>query len=145
MTKLIEDQRGSSLVETSLLLPLICLLLVGAVDFGRAYYIALEVDSAVHAGALYGVQEPIDTAGMVAAARLDAGDLSNLQPVATYGCECSDGSSTVASCSTPPNCAYNVVNYVNVTASSSYKTMLRYPGIPATFSLSAKARMRSSH
>ena len=145
MQEMLREQAGSSLIETSLLLPLICLLLVGAVDFGRAYYVALEVDSAVHAGALYGTQEPVDTAGMVAAAKLDAGDLTNLQPVATYGCECSDGSSVVASCGTAPSCAFNVVNYVNVTATSSYKMMLRYPGFPATLSLSAKARMRTNH
>ena len=136
---------GSSVLETALLLPVLCLMLVGATDFGRAYYLSLEVASAVHAGALYGTQEPHDTSGMVSAAALDAADIPNLKPAASYGCECSDGSSVVVSCGTAPSCAYNVVNYVSVTASTTYKLLLPYPGFPSTLTLSAASKMRSSH
>ncbi|MBE7159246.1 MAG: pilus assembly protein, partial [Rhodospirillales bacterium] len=62
------------MVELALLLPLLLLLLVGAVDLGRAFYVAIEVSSAASAGAVYGTQNPTDTAGMQNAAALNAPD-----------------------------------------------------------------------
>lgn len=135
---------GSSLIETALLLPVLLLLLVGAFDFGRAYYAALEVASAAEAGALYGVQYPSDAAGMIAAAKADATDITNFSSTAIYGCQCSDGSGTSAACGTRPTCSLNVVNYVEVDTTATYTPLLKYPGIPSTLALKGKARMRSS-
>jgi Flp pilus assembly protein TadG len=136
---------GSSIVETALLMPFLLLLLTGAIDLGRAYFMAIEVSSAAEAGALYGTQNSSDTAGMVTAATLDAPEVSNLASVATYGCECSDGSSVSASCISLPLCTYNVVNFVEVDTSATYTSILPYPGIPTTIALTAKARMRAGH
>jgi hypothetical protein len=82
---------------------------------------------------------------MIAAAKLDAKDVSNLAAQASYGCECSDGSSPVASCGTAPSCAVNVVNYVEVDTSATYTPILKYPGIGSSFALSGKGRMRAAH
>ena len=60
-TRWVVGEEGSSLVEVALVLPMMLLLLVGSVDFGRGYYAAMEVSSAANAGACYGVQEPTDT------------------------------------------------------------------------------------
>jgi Flp pilus assembly protein TadG len=139
------DEDGSSIVETALLMPFLLLLLTGAVDFGRAYFMAIEVSSSAEAGALYGTQNVSDTAGMVTAATLDAPEVGNLVPVAIYGCECSDGSSVSASCVSLPLCTYNVVNFVEVDASATYTSILPYPGLPSTIALTAKARMRAGH
>jgi Flp pilus assembly protein TadG len=136
---------GSSIIETALLMPLLLLILVAAIDFGRAYFMAIEVSSAAEAGALYGIVNPADTAGMVAAAKFDASDVSPLTAIAVYGCQCSDGSSVVASCSTAPTCTYNVVNFVDVSTSATYSSLLNYPGIPSSIALSGKARMRTGH
>ncbi len=133
------------MLEIALVLPVLLLLLVGAVDFGRAYYVALEVSSAAQVGAGYGAQNVTDTAGMVSAAKADAADVAGLVPVGTSGCECSDGSSPVAGCGSAPTCAYNVVNYVQVTTTAVYVPMLPYPGIPSTLTLTGIARMRSAH
>ena len=143
--RLLSLEQGSSAVETALILPLLLLILMGAVDFGRAYYVALEVQSSAQAGALYGIQSPLDSVGMAAAAKLEAPDVKKLQATATYGCECSDGSSSVPSCGTAPTCAYNVVNYVQVQTSVAYTPMLRYPGLPTALTLHGKARMRAAH
>ena len=35
-----------------------------------------------------------------------------LTPIATYGCECSDGTSVVSSCGAAPTYPFNVVNFV---------------------------------
>lgn len=134
---------GAALVETALLMPVMLLLLVGAVDLGRAYYVAVEVASAAHAGAVYGVQNATDTAGMESAASLDAPDINGLTPVASYGCECSDGTSAVADCAYTPSCSYNYVNYVSVTVTATYAPLVSYPGVPGSLNLSSTARMRA--
>ncbi len=138
-------ERGNSLVELALLLPFLLMLLVGVVDFGRAYYLELEVASAAHAGALYGTQNPTDTANMQTAATLDASEVPGITATATYGCECSDGTSASASCTATPSCTSpaTVVNYVEVDTSAPYTPWLTYPGVSLPSTLTGSARMRA--
>lgn len=135
-------EEGSSLVELALLLPVLLLFLVVAVDFGRAYSASMVVNSSASAGALYGVQNPGDVAGMVLAAKLDVNSVLALTPTASFGCECADGSGAVASCLKAPTCSSNIVNYVEVDISTSYTPLLPYPGFPTSIPVNASARMR---
>jgi Flp pilus assembly protein TadG len=139
------DERGASLVEMAFVLPIFLLLLFGAVDFGRAYYLAIEIAGAAHAGVEYGVQNPSDSAGIESAATADAPDVKNLVVGApVYGCECSDGSQYSTSCgSKPTSCTYNVVYVVSLTVSASYSPLFPWPKIPSSLSLSSTAKMRS--
>jgi Flp pilus assembly protein TadG len=142
---LLSSEYGSSLVELAFTLPLLMLLLMGAVDFGRAFYMAVEVVGAAHAGAEYGAQNPTDTAGMKTAAQDDAPNVSSLSvPTPTYGCECSDGTQYSASCaSQPTTCTNNVVYLVKVTASATYAPIVPWPGVPPSLTLTKTAEMRS--
>jgi Flp pilus assembly protein TadG len=139
-------EAGSSLVELALMMPLFFLLVLGAVDFGRAYYLTIELAGAAHAAAAYGAQNPTDTAGMQTTAQDDAPNVPNLSVATpTYGCECSDGSSYSASCSTTPTCSSNNSVYrVNVTVSTTYTPLFPWPGIPSSIALSSSASMRSA-
>jgi Flp pilus assembly protein TadG len=137
------QEQGSTLLEVALITPVLALLMVGAVDFGRGYYVAMEVSSAAEAGALYGVQNTTDTSGMAAAATLDAKDVPGLGVNASYGCECSDGSNAVANCTSTPSCPANVVKYVEVDTTATYSPILEYPGVPSSFALTGKGRMRA--
>jgi Flp pilus assembly protein TadG len=147
---LLRDEQGTSLIELALIFPLFVLLLLGAVDFGRAYYLAIEVAGAAHAGAVYGSQHPTDTAGMQNAAQDDAPNVPNLSvPTPTYGCECADGSNYSANCSTAPTsiCSsinLNVVNRVNVTVNATYTPLLPWPGWHSSTTLTSSASMRSA-
>ena len=141
----LQDDSGASIIETALLLPVLLLLFLGAVDFGRAYYMALEVSSSAQAGAVYGSQNATDTSGMVAAAKLEVPDVPGITPTATYGCECSDGTSASASCTAVPTCTYNVVNYVSVATTANYTMMVQYPGLPKSVKLTGLVRMRAAH
>ncbi len=135
---------GNTLVETALVVPALILLLVVAIDLGRACTIAIATESAAHAGAIYGTLHPTDITGMIAAARLDATDWAVVTPAATYGCQCSDGSSAVAACTTVPSCTFNSVYYVQVTTTSVFTPLLPYPGFTKGFSVQGKARLRAS-
>jgi len=140
-------EAGASLVEFALVTPLFLLLTFGAVDFGRAFYLAIEVAGGARAGASYGTQNPNDTSGIQSSAQNAAPDVPNLSvPTAAYGCECADGTNYSASCSAIPTCTggLNYVYQVNVTVTGTYTPLVRWPGIPSSMSLSSSASMRSA-
>lgn len=142
----IRSEDGAGLVELAFVLPLFPLLLFGALDFGRAFYLSVEVAGAAHAAALYGSQNPSDIAGMQRAAQYDAPDVPNLSAgTPTYGCECSDGTSYSASCSVTPSCASNnEIQRVNVTVTGTYSPLIPWPGVPSSLPLSSTASMRGN-
>jgi Flp pilus assembly protein TadG len=138
----VRNEQGSSTLEMSLIAPLLLLLVVGAIDFGRAWYMSIEVTSASEAGALYGIKNPADLAGMQSATVADASDISGLSAVAVSGCECPDGTSVTPACSAAPSCTDNYVNYVDVTATATYNFMLSYPGFPPSLTFNSESRLR---
>ncbi len=140
------DEHGSSLVELAAVMPVFVLLLLGAIDFGRAYYLSMEIAGAAQSAAVYGTQNPTDTAGMQSAALLDVPNAANAKvSSATYGCECSDGSSYSPSCAATPACTSNTLVYrVNVTVTATYTPLFPWPGIPSSISFSSSAAMRSA-
>lgn len=51
-------RRGQSLVEFAIVLPVLLLLVAGAIDLGRAYFGAINLENAVKEGAFYGARDP---------------------------------------------------------------------------------------
>jgi Flp pilus assembly protein TadG len=141
---ILKREEGSQLIEMALVSPVLIVILFAAVDFGRAFFLNMEVASAAEAGAMYGLQHPSDTSGMSAAASLNAPDLGALTSSASYGSECSDGSSSAGPGAALPNCALDIVQYVEVSTAASYRPLLVYPGLQSLFSFTGKSRMRTS-
>jgi Flp pilus assembly protein TadG len=137
---LVRSERGSSLVELALMLPVLGLLLFGAIDFGRGYYLSIEVTNAARAGAQFGLSNA-STARMQSAATSDAPDVAGITATATYGCECPDGTGQIPNCSSSPGCA-NAVNYVQVTTNATYTPLIPWPGVPSSIPLQGQATMR---
>lgn len=137
-------QDGNSIIETALVLPMLLLLLAGAVDIGRAFRAAMIVNAAARTGAAYGIHNPTDTAGMELAAKTDTSMLVSVTPTATYGCECPDGTSIF--CSSEGSCPsdMNSVYYVEVDTSATYTPMLPWYGFSSSIPLTAKVRLRAS-
>jgi Flp pilus assembly protein TadG len=50
------NEAGQSLLEMALLLPILCLLVVGITDLGRAAAVTMMVNNAATAGVEYGAQ-----------------------------------------------------------------------------------------
>jgi Flp pilus assembly protein TadG len=144
----LRDESGyHGLLELAIVMPMLLLLLFGAVDLGRFYYLTQQMAGAAHAAVEYAVQNPTDTTGIQNAATDDvdpsASSISAGTP--TYGCECSDGSQYSSNCTTKPTtCTYNVVYRVSIVVSTTYTTMFPWPGIPSSFSVSSTAAMRTS-
>jgi Flp pilus assembly protein TadG len=146
--KLLFRDSGQALVETALTLPLLVLILIGAAEFARIAYAAIEVSNAARAGAAYGassIAAAADSSGIQTAAALDAGDLtSTLTTTATTSGICSSGNSCTGAnstcsntdCSTPGD---HIETVVTVKTSVTFDPLIHLPGIPTTFTLKGQA------
>jgi Flp pilus assembly protein TadG len=141
---------GQSLVEFALMLPLMCLLLLGVVEIGRAAFYSIRVGNAATAGVEYGSQNPStasDTTGMTTAAKNDA-NLSSMTANATWGCTCDTGAGTSCTKPAPPPsscgnaCAGQVVECVQVTTTVTFSPLFHYPRLPSSFTANGNAVMR---
>jgi hypothetical protein len=68
-------RRGQSLVELAIVLPVLLLLTVGAIDLGRAYFGAVNLENAVKEGVFYGARHPECSTDAV----VDCDDPSNVE------------------------------------------------------------------
>ncbi|HXF50069.1 MAG TPA: TadE/TadG family type IV pilus assembly protein [Dehalococcoidia bacterium] len=121
-----DRERGQSLVELSIALPVLLVLLLGAVDFGRLYYASVTVAGAARNGAQYASENPNDTAGIRAAALEDAGTL-NPQPTVTV---------------TGPDADATGGRYIGVRVQHTFHTLVPWPGIPSSVDISRQVVMR---
>ncbi len=119
---------GVAAAELAVLLPFLCLLFVGAVDFARVFYFYITVTNCARNGALYGSIDPThaaDTTGIQNAALADAQSLS-VKPNIT--------SKTGNDANGDP--------YVAVNATYTFQTITNYPGILNSVNLSRTIQMR---
>jgi hypothetical protein len=139
---------GQGLVELALTLPLLILILMGAAEFARFAWAAIETANAARAGVQYGAQNQIfasDNAGMQTAALNDGVNLSGLTATPSHSCACSSAPSTAIACSSAAsNCASPamVIEYVQVTTSATIQPLYHWPGLPTTFTASGSAIMQ---
>jgi Flp pilus assembly protein TadG len=139
--------RGQSLVELAISLPVLVLLFLAAVDFGRVFYMWIAVNNAARAGAQYGSQNVVNaanSAGMSLAATTDGSNIAGLSATASQ-CTCAAGTS-VPVCS---GSSYNCTNapmaiYVEVDTQAPFNTVITYPGIPSSITVTGKAIMQVS-
>ena len=146
---LCKADHGASLVELALVTPILLLLVFGAVDFGHAYYVNIELVNAAHAGAEYGSLNPTLTDGITTAAVQSAPNLhlSASAVAVKSGCECSVGTAyhDQNSCSPAPACPNaTLVNRVQVTTTTTYQTLVPWGVIPSSFKWSRTATIRGN-
>jgi Flp pilus assembly protein TadG len=67
-----KHQAGQELVEFAIILPLLLLLVFGAVDLGRLFHAYITISNAAREGARYGIIYPEDTASILTITRREA-------------------------------------------------------------------------
>lgn len=146
------NQIGGALVETALTAPVLLLMLLGLVEFGRVAYIAIQTSNAARAAVSYGSQNMItasDTNGMQAAAQLEASGLAsqnvNLTVSAVGNCSCSSPDTTTtpfacsgASTALCPDPSF-VEQTLNVTVTATFDPIIHAGNFPGTFSITGRA------
>jgi Flp pilus assembly protein TadG len=132
-------ERGQSMIELALLLPIMLLITIGVIEFGRAAYYYIEVVDAAKAGAQYGSQtmaNAVNTPNILLAAQADATDIgANLTiPMTVITCTC-PGTGVSSPCGGALGCPYPTV-YLTVNTAYTLNTLFQYPGIPTQFNIS---------
>lgn len=137
--------RGQSVVELALILPLILLLLVGVIEIGRFAYYSILVASAARAGAQYGAQSlttAADQTGISNAGQNDGQNVTGLVVTSTQQCGCSgaglSGTCPATGCAAPNH----PLVYVKVTATGNFNPLFNYPGVSNAFAVTSVETMR---
>jgi Flp pilus assembly protein TadG len=140
----VED--GGSIVELAFITPIFCLMFIGAAEFSRLAYFAIEISNAAHAGAAYGAQNHAtasDTADMEQAAINDAANVSGMTATATHSCVCTNGTAitcanAVTTCVSPARIYEDVI----VTTTATIDPIFHYPNVPTKFTMNGNATMQ---
>jgi len=138
---------GQSLVEFVLIVPLLVILLVGAIEIGRLAYYAIAVTNASRAAVQFGAQNYAtagNTTGIKQAAVDDFGSpmLSPDNVTKSFFYTWEDG--TPADCDNIDcNATGNrFIPYLKVTTQLQLMSLIGFPGLPASFVLNGEADMR---
>ena len=147
-------RRGAATLEFAVFFPVLVLLAIGTVDFGRIFYNAIATANATHVGSFYGSQgnvHAVDSDGMNANATASAVDITGVTPSATHYCDCPDSPAD------GPDDADNVVPCAGTTCPDgfgiprvfvrsrvvhTFNTLAPYPGIPDSPTLTQDGFMR---
>jgi Flp pilus assembly protein TadG len=143
-------ESGASLVELAVALPVLILIMVGTIDFARAFYTAIELSNGARAGAQYGAQSGKNGqfTNIESAARSGAFNIGNATAQASRSCQCATDSgaftdtSPVNDCTATCTGGSHMVISVTVTATSVFSTISRFPGIPHTLTINRAATLR---
>ncbi|MES2390230.1 MAG: TadE family protein [Acidobacteriota bacterium] len=149
---LVDDESGSSLIELAFILGIFGpLLLFGTVDIATAVYASIEIESAAHAGAMYGMTSSTyasNTSGIQTAAQAEAADFgTNLTVTSTVYYACSSniaGTQYTTSAAATTACTgsgNHSLAFVKVTTSAPVTPALRLPSLPATYTLTSVSIM----
>ncbi len=137
------QERGQALIETAVTLPFLLIVLVGAIEVGRAAYASIEVSNAALAGVQYGAQNATtaaDTTGIQTAASNDAQNITLGTTTVSHSCICSDG--TGSTCQ-PTDChGANIETILTVQTQASFDPGFHFPGLSGAFTLNGQAAQK---
>ena len=148
-------EAGAAAVELAVALPLLAIMLVGAIDFSRGFRTAMIVMNAARAGALYGthsVTNSADTTGMqnAATAVLTANSLpGGGSVVATRMCQCASDAGVFSATSPANTCSASctggthMVVSVTVSATRTFSMVNPFPGLPSSVVITRSSTMRA--
>lgn len=139
------NRRGGALLEIAVAMPMLILIAIGVIDYGRVYYTSVTVANAARAGAEWGSTTyyayAFDNAGQQGFAQLDGANAALDSVRASTACRCPDGSSV--GCSTACAGYGDARVFVTVRAYKKVNLFLKYPGIPTSINVSRSATFRA--
>jgi Flp pilus assembly protein TadG len=130
------SERGSVLIEFSLIFTILMLLVLGVIDFSLVIQQAMVVNEAAYAGAEYGAisGNSSNTAMMQTIAANSATGISGFSASATKWCACAPGGTSVA-CTSTCSTYGTPVAYVQVSTSATAAVLFKFTGLPVTVPL----------
>ncbi|MGE5750399.1 MAG: TadE family protein [Gemmatimonas sp.] len=143
LVRLRRSEHGGAMLELAVVLPVLILIAIGVMDYGRVYFTSIAVANAARAAAEYGTAmtgNQNKTANIQSMALLDGAEAGSMTITPVTTCKCG---ATVVACSGTTCAGYGVPRvYVAVTATKDVALILKYPGLPATVTISRTATFR---
>lgn len=136
-------QKGNAVLELALIVTVMSLMMVGASDFSQLFYMAIELESAARAGAMYGAMSTsnaTNSAGVQTVILANAPNITGVTATASYYYQCPGGSTVYTSA---PTCAGSTpMLYVKSTASAVWTPAFNYSTVanPSTVSRTVQIR-----
>jgi len=138
------DERGGVVIEFALGVPVLLLLLSGAIDLGLALDQSSALRSAARSGAQYAMRFPADSTGISDAVKKSVTfDATSLTVSSSTHCECPAGGNA-NSCSKSDCGGQTPQTYVSVTVSMPYSSPLPTAMMVGITSLSGSAVFRAN-
>jgi Flp pilus assembly protein TadG len=136
--------RGAISVEFAIFAPALVLLLVSVLDLGMGVYRKMQVQNAAQAGAAYAVLHGF-TVSSIQDAVTSATSFSSVSasPAPSKFCGCASNSGVAtATCGSTCSGGSSPGTYVTVSAQGTYNTLLPYPMVPNSYTLTAQSTVR---
>jgi Flp pilus assembly protein TadG len=134
---------GNAAIELALLTPPLVLLAIGTADYGFGLYQQMEVQNAAQAGAEYARKHGFSVNAIGSAITAATPLTVSATPAASQSCGCPSGTTiTAATCGS--TCAGGAAagTYVTANAQATYTTLVPYPGIANSYTLTASSTVR---
>lgn len=130
------------MLELVVVLPILILIAIGVIEYGRVFYTSVAVANAARAGAEWGARTNVNAgnpAGIAGFTQLDGAQSGPLTIDSIRNvCRCDAG---IVSCTS--TCVDgDPRGYVTVGASKVVPFLMKYPGIPASITVSRTATFR---
>jgi Flp pilus assembly protein TadG len=147
LTDLPRAESGGALVELAVILPILILISIGVMDYGRVYFTSVAVVNAARAGAEWGAFGEqggyLNDTDIQNFAKLDGAEAGTITVTSNHECRC-PGSGATVSCTTACSSGYGMPKvFVVVTATKTVNLILKYPGLPTSVTISRTATFRA--
>jgi Flp pilus assembly protein TadG len=139
-----DDCRGVAAIEFALVGPMLVVMMVCTVDLGSGIFRKMQVQNAAQAGAIYAALHGF-TASSISTAVTSATSFSGISasPAPSQYCGCASNTGiTTIDCTSTCTGGSTPGTYVTVSAQGVYATILPYPLLPESFTLTAQSTMR---
>ena len=144
LRRLFQTQAGSAVHEFALTAPVLMLIMVGAIDFGRSFYHSIAISNAAGTAAFFGSQSIMKSGhstDMTTLARNDAADIGTVTVSSARVCRCPDGASVRCVSGTCRGYGSPRV-YVRCDVSRIFDTMINLSKVPDLFTIRRQVWMR---
>jgi hypothetical protein len=142
------SEKGGAVAELAVLLPLLAVVLLGTVDFGRIMHDAVVLQGAARAGAYHGARSEASATDAPAIKRVVLDELKEFKEAQDVDvaseifCRCSDGNEVDCETGTCFVGSSKPWTYVHVTVGATFETLFDYPGIPDRVRVNRETQLR---
>lgn len=136
---------GVAAIELALVAPILVLMLVASFDLGLGLYRDMQVQTAAQAGAQYAIEHGYTSSSAIANAVTSATSYSGVSasPAPSRFCGCvSNGAISNVTCTSVCADGTSPGTYVRASSKATYTTILPYPTIPNSFTLTSQSTVR---